>query len=78
MRYFTSYLKNVILLRNSHYLQCVPPTLAVSAVLCVRVCVCVCVCVCSRDLESSETHAPNTLSALANKAFKVIVSCLTV
>ncbi len=28
--------------------------------------------------SSSETHAPNLLSALANKACKVIVSCLTV
>ncbi len=26
--------------------------------------------------ESSETHAPNALSARANKAFKIIVSCL--
>ncbi len=32
----------------------------------------------SRDRSSSETHAPNAVSALANKAFKVIVSCLTV
>ncbi len=30
-------------------------------------------CVCNR--ESSQTHAPNTRSALANKAFKIIVSC---
>ncbi len=40
-----------------------------------------CVCVCVHDCKSSETHAPNVLSALANKAFKafkVIVSCLTV
>ncbi len=32
--------------------------------------------VCAHD--SSETRAPNVLSALANKAFEVIVSCLTV
>ncbi len=37
-----------------------------------------CMCVCARDRESSETRAPNALSALANKAFKAIVSCLTV
>ncbi len=30
-------------------------------------------CVCVR-----KTRAPNALSALANRAFKVIVSCLTV
>ncbi len=36
------------------------------------------VCVCARDRESSEMHVPNALSALTNKAFKVIVSCLTV
>ncbi len=29
-----------------------------------------------RDCESSETRAPNTLSASANEAFKIIVSCL--
>ncbi len=28
------------------------------------------------DRESSQTRTPNALSALANKAFKVIVSCL--
>ncbi len=28
------------------------------------------------DRASSETLTPNALSALANKAFKVIVSCL--
>ncbi len=30
----------------------------------------------SETNESSETRTPNTLSARANKAFKVIVSCL--
>ncbi len=34
--------------------------------------------VCVRDRERSQTRAPNALSALVNKAFKVIVSCLTV
>ncbi len=33
---------------------------------------------CVRDRESSQTRATNVLCALANKAFKVIVSCLTV
>ncbi len=33
---------------------------------------------CVRDHESSQTRAPNVLCALTNKAFKVIVSCLTV
>ncbi len=27
-------------------------------------------------ITSSQTRAPNALSALANKAFKIIVSCL--
>ncbi len=38
------------------------------------VCVCVCVCVCA--IARAPRRASNSLSALANKAFKVIVSCL--
>ncbi len=37
-----------------------------------------CVYVSARDRKISQTCAPNALSALANKAFKVTVSCLTV
>ncbi len=48
------------------------------SVLCVCVCVCVCVCLYVRARESSQTRAPNALSALANKACKLHVSCLTV
>ncbi len=35
-------------------------------------------CVCVRAIARPLRRAPNALSALANKAFKVIVSCLTV